>query len=191
MHNKLILVDADGVLFDWEWGFDRFMKSKGYDIRPGGEDEYLMHLRYTCNQHTARNSIKEFNESPAIGFLPPFRDAVEYVRRLHNEGWKFHCITSLSSLDSAYDIRKKALDREFGPGVIAELTCLPTGADKHEALEPYRDSGLWWVEDKPENADVGHDTGLRSILMQHGHNRDHECPYPTVKNWQEIYELIS
>ena len=191
MKNKLILVDADGVLFDWEWGFDRFMKNQGYSIRPGGDDEYLMHLRYTCDERTARQRIREFNESTAIADLPPLRDAVEYVQRLHSEGWKFTCITSLSSLTSAYDFRRSALDRMFGPGVIEELICLPTGADKHEALEPYRDSGLWWVEDKPENADVGHAMGLRSILMKHGHNTDHECPYPKVHNWREIYALVT
>jgi hypothetical protein len=83
------------------------------------------------------------------------------------------------------------LDREFGEGVIKELVCLPTGSDKDQALEPYRDSGLWWVEDKPENADVGYHMGLNSILMEHGHNADHECPYPVVKNWREIYALVS
>lgn len=188
---KVILTDCDGCLTDWEWGFDRFMKNQGYSIRPGGDDEYLMHLRYTCDERTARQRIREFNESTAIADLPPLRDAVEYVQRLHSEGWKFTCITSLSSLTSAYDRRRSALDRDFGPGVIGELVCLPTGADKHEALEPYRDSGLWWVEDKPENADVGHDMGLRSILMKHGHNTDHVCPYPKVHNWREIYAIVN
>ncbi len=188
---NLILVDADGVLFDWEWGFDQFMRSQGYEVRPGGEDEYLMHLRYTCDERTARQKIQEFNESPTIAFLPPLRDAVEYVQRLRNEGWHFHCITSLSHLESAWDFRKKALDRKFGPGTIEKLTCLPTGADKDQALKPFKDSGLWWVEDKPENADVGHALGLRSILVRHGHNADHHPEYPVVNNWQEIYELVT
>lgn len=191
MKNNLILVDADGVLFDWEWGFDRYMTSKGYRMQPGGQDEYLIDRRFYCTPSDAQREIKEFNESSAIAFLPPLRDVVEYVRRLHSEGWQFTCITSLSSLDSARDFRRRALDREFGKNTISELVCLPTGSDKHHALEPYRDSGLWWVEDKPENADVGYEMGLRSILMQHGHNTDHKCPYPTVKNWQEIYHIIS
>lgn len=190
-NQKLILVDADGVLFDWEWGFDRYMISKGYTMLPGGEDEYLMYRRFNCDKLTAKQEIKEFNESAAIAFLPPLRDAVEYVRRLKEQGWKFHCITSLSTLSSAREFRQRALDREFGPGVIDELTCLPTGSDKHEALEPYRNSGLWWVEDKPENADVGYAMGLRSILVEHGHNTDHECPYPVVKNWREIYAIVT
>lgn len=191
MSKKLLLVDADGVLFDWEWGFDRFMQSQGYEIQPGGQDEYEIDRRYRCNKSTAKEKIKEFNESPAIAFLPPLRDAVKYVRLLNSEGWQFHCITSLSDLDSAYKFRRKNLDRTFGTGTIAELTCLPTGSDKHQALEPYRDSGLWWIEDKPENADLGHTMGLKSILMKHGHNTDHECPYPTVNNWQEIYKILT
>lgn len=188
---KLILVDADGVLFDWEWGFDRFVKTRGFEMHPGGEDEYLIHRRYDCDEPTGRALIKDFNESPAIAFLPALRDSVQYVRKLRSEGWHFHCITSLSRLKSAQEFRRSALDREFGEATIEQLTCLGTGSDKDQALEPYRDSGLWWFEDKPENADVGYVMGLRSILMKHGHNADHECPYPKVDNWEEAYSIIT
>jgi len=75
--------------------------------------------------------------------------------------------------------------------VFDDVICLPTGSDKHEALEPFRDSGLWWIEDKPENSDLGYSVGLRSILLEHGHNMNHECPYPIVKNWREIFDLIT
>lgn len=188
---KLILVDADGVLFDWEWGFDRFVKTRGYEIRHGGQDEYLIHRRYECDEPTGRALIKDFNESPAIEFLPALRDSVQYVRQLRSEGWHFHCITSLSRLKTAQQFRRRALDRVFGEDTIEQLTCLSTGADKDQALEPYRDSGLWWIEDKPENADVGYAMGLRSVLVKHGHNAEHQCPYPTVDNWLQIYALIT
>jgi len=69
--------------------------------------------------------------------------------------------------------------------------CLDTGADKHDALSEYQDTECYWIEDKPENADVGHRLGLRSILVEHGHNMHHECPYPVVKNWREIYSIIA
>ena len=65
-----------------------------------------------------------------------------------------------------------------------------TGADKDEALLPYRDTGCWWVEDKYTNALLGHNLGLRSLLMEHGHNMDADVVFPKVKNWKEIYELI-
>jgi hypothetical protein len=83
------------------------------------------------------------------------------------------------------------LRKLFGKTAFESVTCLATGADKHLALEPYTNSFLWWIEDKPENADLGHDLGLRSILMEHGHNMHHECAYPVVKNWREVYAVIT
>jgi FMN phosphatase YigB (HAD superfamily) len=189
---KTILVDADGVLVDWESAFDTWMASHGYRINPGGEDEYSMTLRYPIAKDVALRLIKTFNESAAIGFLPALRDAVHYVKRLHEEhGYVFHCITSLSQDPNAVRLREMNLVNLFGHSVFEKVICLSTGADKHHALEPYRNSGLHWVEDKPENADVGYEMGLQSLLMEHGHNVDHVCPYPVVKNWREIYAIIT
>jgi hypothetical protein len=27
--------------------------------------------------------------------------------------------------------------------------------------------------------------------MEHGHNMNHQCPYPIVKNWKHIYNIIT
>lgn len=193
MKNQVILVDCDGVLLDWETAFDTWMAGHGYKINPGGQDEYLMYRRYPIPREDARRLIKIFNESAAIGYLPPLRDAQWYVRRLHEEhGYVFHCITSLSRDPSAKKLREMNLAKLFGETAFEKIICLGTGDDKDGVLGyDYKDTGCWWIEDKPENADVGHRLGLRSILMEHGHNTDHECPYPTVKNWREIYELIT
>ena len=32
MKEKVILVDCDGVLFDWEYAFDQWMKKHGYKV---------------------------------------------------------------------------------------------------------------------------------------------------------------
>jgi hypothetical protein len=101
----------------------------------------------------------------------------------------FRVITSVSLDKNAQRLREMNLRKIFGDA-IESVICLDTGADKDEALAPYKDSGLWWIEDKPKNADVGHLLGLKSILIEHGHNMHHECAYPVVKNWREIYELI-
>ena len=72
------------------------------------------------------------------------------------------------------------------------MTCLDTGADKDQALSEYADSGCWWIEDKPENAQVGLKLGLRSMLMEHGHNMDYvNNQIPVVKNWRQAYDLIT
>lgn len=192
MKDRVILVDADGVLLNWEYAFAIWMEQHGFKTVPGSQFDYSMGTRYNIDADQARRLIKMFNESAAIGFLPALRDAVYYVKRLHEEhGFVFHCITSLSLDPNAGKLREMNLNKLFGSTAFERVVCLDTGADKDAALEQYRDSECWWVEDKPENADVGHNMGLRSILMEHGHNMKHECPYPVVKNWREIYSIIA
>jgi hypothetical protein len=82
------------------------------------------------------------------------------------------------------------LEKLFGETVFEEIVCLGTGADKDEALEPYRDSGYYWLEDKAENAEVGKAMGLQSILVEHGHNMNHDSDIPIVKDWKAIYNII-
>lgn len=193
-HNpqKLILVDCDGVVLDWEYAFSVWMEQHGHKKWPGYQFVYDIGEQYGITKTQAKQLIKIFNESAAIGFLPALRDAVYYVKRLHEEqGFVFHCITSLSLDPNAGKLREMNLNKLFGNTAFERVVCLDTGADKNDALAEYADSGCYWVEDKPENADVGHDLGLRSVLMEHGHNMNHECPYPVVKNWKEIYSLIT
>jgi len=189
---NLILVDADGVLLDWEYAFSIWMEEHGFVLKQGHQFEYDIGDRYGIDRDQGRKLIKMFNESAAVGFLPPLRDAMYYVKRLHEEhGYVFHCITSLSTDVNAKRLREMNLRKLFGKTAFEGVTCLATGADKDSALAPYTDSNLYWIEDKPENADLGHRLGLRSILMEHGHNFEHKCPYPIVKNWREIYEIVT
>lgn len=192
MKNKLILTDADGVLLDWEWAFRVWMLERGYTLTEENKTSYYLHHHYNdLTQPEAKKLVKVFNESAAIGFLPALRDSVHYVKRLHEEhGYSFRVITSLSLDKNAAKLREMNLRKLFGDA-IENVICLDTGADKDQALEPYRDSGLWWIEDKPENADVGYALGLQSILVEHGHNMHHLCNYPVVKNWRQIYSTIT
>jgi FMN phosphatase YigB (HAD superfamily) len=193
MKDSVILVDADGVLLNWEYAFAIWMDAHGFTKVPGSEFDYDIGKRYGIEREQAKKLIKIFNESAAIGFLPPLRDAMYYVKRLHEEfGYVFHCITSLSLDPNAKKLREMNLAKLFGDTAFEKVVCLDTGADKDVALAPYKDTGCWWVEDKPENAEVGHNLGLRSILMEHGHNMHHyHESIPLVKNWREVFELIT
>lgn len=190
---NLILVDCDGVLCNWEYAFAIWMEQHGFSPVEGGQFLYDIGERYNISRDQGKKLIKMFNESAAIGFLPPLRDAMYYVKRLHEEhGYVFHCITSLSQDINAQRLREMNLNKLFGATAFERIVCLDTGADKNEALEEYRDSGCWWVEDKPENAEVGLDLGLRSVLIEHGHNMHHvNDRIPVVKTWRELYELIT
>ena len=190
---QVILTDCDGVLLNWEYAFSVWMSSHGFERQPGGEFVYDIGERYGISHAQGRTLIRNFNESAAIGFLPPLRDAVHYVKRLHEEhGYVFHCITSMSSDTNAKRLREMNLRKLFGDSVFERIECLDTGSDKDQALEPYKNSGCWWIEDKPENAEVGLDLGLCSVLVEHGHNLNHVNErIPVVQNWREIYELIT
>ena len=188
-----LLVDVDGVLLDWEPEFAAWMERLGFKRLAGTEKEYLISKRYNIAKDQAMRLVAMFNESARIGFLSPLRDAPYYVKRLHEEhGFNFHCITSLTEEPHAVAMRKVNLARIFGTEPFTKIVCLPTGSSKREALNEYSGSGCYWVEDKPENAEVGKGLGLRSLLMDHEYNADYKNPtIPRVKNWREIYELIT
>lgn len=188
--DKLILCDCDGVLVDWVYGFTKWMKQHGYEIQVEGE--YDIAKTFGITKAEGKRLVRHFNESAAMGWLPSLRDAVKYVRKLHEEhGYVFHCITSLSLDEHAGKLRKKNLEALFGKTVFEKVTCLDTGADKDDALEEYRDTGCYWIEDKVENAELGDELGLESILIEHGFNKDYENEnIQKVQTWKEIYEMI-
>ena len=192
MKNKIILTDADGVLLDWEYSFDVWMRQHGFNKVEGGALKYDIGKRYGIDRDQGRKLIKIFNESAFMGFLPALRDSMYYVKRLHEEhGYIFHCITSLTRDENACELRRMNLRKLFGETAFEKFVFLDTGADKDEALEPYRGSGLWWIEDKIVNCEVGLNLGLRPLLVEHGHNMEYDNKsIPRVKNWKEIYERI-
>jgi hypothetical protein len=191
--DKLILTDADGVILDWEWAFSVWMQERGYTLTADNKKSYYLHHHYNeLDEKDAKKVVRTFNESAAIGFLPALRDSAFYVKRLHEEhGYKFRVITSVSLDKNAQKLREMNLRKIFG-NAIDTVICLDTGADKDEALAPYKDSGLWWIEDKYANFKTGLNLGLKSILVEHGHNMHEDIAGGfKAKTWREIYELIT
>lgn len=193
MKNKIILTDADGVLLDWEFAFSVWMEQHGFQKTDNWQFKYDIGKRYGIEKDQAKKLIKMFNESAHMGFLPPLRDAMYYVKRLHEEyGYVFHCITSMSSDENAQELRKMNLRKLFGETAFTKFIILETGADKDEVLDQYRNKGHWWIEDKITNAVAGHERGLKPLLVEHGHNMDYDHPeIPRVKNWKDIFERIT
>ena len=191
MNEKVIITDVDGVLLDWTHTFRGWMKTKGYNVI--NPEEYRINVQYDIHRELAKQYIRAFNESADIAFLTPHLDAIKYVRKLHEEhGYVFHVVTSQSNNKNAQNLRIQNLKNVFGDTVFEEFTILDTGADKNDALKKYRGSGCYWIEDKPENAEVGVDLGLEGILMEHDHNKDYlNVNIKTAKNWKEVYNIIT
>ena len=193
MKDKVILVDADGVLLDWEWAFNVWMQEQGFARVKGYQFVYDMGDRYGISKEQCKKLIKIFNNSAHIGFLPAMRDAMFYVKRLHEEhGYVFHCITSLSEDRNAGKLRKMNLRKLFGQSVFEKFIILGTGDDKDEALAEYKDTECWWIEDKPENCEAGLRVRLKPMLMEHGHNMSFKnSKILKVKNWKEVYDIVT
>jgi FMN phosphatase YigB (HAD superfamily) len=191
MQDKVIITDADGVLVDWFHSFSRWMTKRNYAIME--PDEYQIDKVYGLIRSAGKQLVREFNESADIAFLTPHLDAIKYVKKLHEEhGYVFHVVTSQTDNINAQNLRIQNLKNLFGDTVFEEITILDTGADKDEALLKYKDTGCWWVEDKPENAEVGVELGLEGILMEHNHNKDYlNVDIKTAKNWKEVYEIVT
>ncbi len=91
----------------------------------------------------------------------------------------------------ACQLRTENLEKIFGKGVFEVVNCLDCGADKDDALEQYRDSDCWWIEDKPKNAELGASYGLQSILVAHDHNAYYDGDIPRYWKWKDIYKHIT
>jgi len=191
MNDKIIVVDCDGVLLDWEHSFKLWMKEKGYEVK--NDVEYSMAKSYEMEKPEMKKLIRHFNESATMCCLPPLRDAVKYVRKIHEElGYVFHCVTSMTLDRHANKLREQNLSNLFGETAFEKVQCLDTGADKDDALLPYLDSGCIWVEDKIKNAELGDRLGMSAILMKHDHQNDYtNDAIPAVESWKEIYEMLS
>jgi len=189
MKEKVILIDCDGEVLDWMYSYKAWMKRHGYEIV--NPHVYDVSEMYGLERKEGKKLVRMFNESATVRKIPPLRDAIKYIRKLHEEhGYVFHAITSLSNDEYAQHLRTKNLCELFGPTAVERYVYLDTGADKDEALAEYAGSGCMWVEDKPENARVGKNLGLDAYLMAWDFNQGVQ-DIPRVQNWKELYEIIT
>lgn len=191
MNEKVILTDCDGVLLDWEYAFTRWMIRHGY--QPIDNTQYSMAKRFDLERPFSKKLVRMFNESASIRKVPPLRDAIKYVKKLHEEhGFVFHAITSQTDDEYAQHLRIKNLCELFGPSIFEKYVILDCGADKDNALIKYKDTDCYWIEDKPINACIGQELGLKSLLVAHEHNANAKLTDGVIRvnNWKEIYDII-
>lgn len=184
----VILVDCDGVIMNWFYAFEKWMSSRGFEIC--NNRKYNITDTFNIKKTEANELIRIFNESAAIGYLPPLRDAVHYIKKLHEQhGYVFHMITSLTKDEYAQRLRIQNTHRLFGESAFERFVFLDTGADKDDALKEYNGTNYVWIEDKPANAAAGEKFGLDSILIEHDYNKD--CrDFPMMKDWRDVYEYL-
>lgn len=188
--DKRIILDCDGVLLDWAYAFDVWMVEHGYSKISNTNQYYDQTRRYGISHVEAVSQIKKFNESGCVGFIPAFRDSVEYVTKLSELGWKFEVISCLDKDKYAQKLRQKNLLHLFGD-VFDFIDCaldFTVGKEQY-LLDRYKGKNYYWIEDSVDHAESGKRVGLNSIVMDHPYNK--EWDGPRVKNWKEIYQIIT
>ena len=189
LKKKIIVCDVDGVLLNWEDAFQVWMEHQGFKKVKGHQFIYNAAEQFGLSKTEGKKWVRLFNQSAAIGFLPPLRDAQEVLSLLHNNyGYRFVVCTSLSKDKAAQELRTRNLKKIFGD-IFDDFVYLDTGADKDEELyklaKRYR--GCLWVEDKVENAYAGEAVDFEPVIMEHGYNMNEDHPFFVARNWEDIY----
>ena len=180
--NRIILTDVDGVLLEWEYHFTQWMLQRSYyndrgqrvypyTLLPDKQNTYEMAERFGITIPEIRKEIREFNKSAWMATQPPMPGSQTWVKLLHAEGWTFIPITAQTSDIPAQEIRKRRLEELFGD-IFYNYHILDTGADKDDVLAEFHGTKLYWIEDKPKNAQIGLNFGLKVLLYNHPYNQD-------------------
>ena len=100
---KVIVCDVDGVLLNWEDAFQVWMEHQGFERIKGHQFIYNAAKQFGLDAKEGKKWVRLFNQSAAIGFLPPLRDAQEIVKLLNkNYGYRFVICSSLSKDKDLY-----------------------------------------------------------------------------------------
>lgn len=192
-YENVIVTDADGVFLFWEHGFHMWMVSKGYKVTESGF--YRIEDKYQIAKEHASDLLNAFNESAALSRLPPVKDAIKYIRKLHEEhGYVFHCITAIPDTPDMRAARQENIENLFGKTAFERITLCGSSANKKDLLKEYEGTGCFWIEDVGKNLDYGIEYGMQGLLMDRHYNRDYQCRAPQsyrVSNWKEIYSHIT
>jgi 5'(3')-deoxyribonucleotidase len=190
-YDNVIVTDFDGCCGYWEHGFHMWMIANGYKEVERGH--YDIERKYGISTERADLLMQAFNESSAMRYLPPVRDAIKYIRKLHEDhGYVFHCISAVPNLPSIFEARKENIQNLFGKTAFERLTLCGSSKNKRDILREYDGTECVWIEDVSENVEYGLEYGMRCILMDHHYNLNDEVDrrVKRVYSWKEIYSLI-
>lgn len=182
---QIFLADCDDVLLNWSVAFCEFMEINHPEYKID-RSTYSLGL----DLKTRTKFIELFNQSPEFAKIQPYPQAIEYVKKIQQLGFKFVVISTCLGSNYTRIMREQNLEKVFGKDVFKAIHCLPLYTSKKSTLAKYKPT--YWVDDKLSHCIDGSLVGHTVFEMIQSHSPKEERPksVTSVKSWQEIYEKI-
>ena len=192
MTHKIILTDIDGVVFNWHKQFVDWMEMQGYRSTGIPHHDADIHLEFGISLNECQIKKEEFNTSMIASTLEPWKDSVEYIKKFYNEGWRFIGITSFSDKPIGQYYRYLNLEDHFETDCFGTMIFLTPGEGKEQVLQKFKDTNLWYIDDRIINVNTAYNIGLKPLLMKHDYNIHYKRDeVKVVDTWKQIYQIIN
>ena len=192
--NKIFLTDVDGIIFNFIRTFEIWIKTKEYHVtRPQlADDNYYLKIEdwLGVTKAKAQALVEEFFNTDFSKHFITFKDSVDVIHKLKNEGWNFVAVTAIGGGELAKKHRMAALDYHFGKYVFSDVLTVPPFSSKEEILKTF--SPTLWVDDSPMHIVEGIAAGHFTFHMKReGDTRQTpEEDAIEVTDWHGIYDWI-
>lgn len=184
MDQPALLVDVDDTLLAWRQGFDRWMRSAGYQPNPSPTTAYSLYDHWLgLDGAEIERLIAEFNQLRWFGLLQPIQGALEGFQRLP----RLHTV-----LVSACGRHPKTvalrLDNLVRLGfTFDEFIPLPLGARKLVTYAEFPPGSIV-IDDSLRHCQDAVRAGHKVHMLDDWHNREGDCANITrFKHWGEFH----
>lgn len=168
-----LLLDADGVIFDYMGGFKVFAE-KVYGVRATSDLPKTYNLECwmpDITQTQVREMIHAFNHTKGSGFenLKPLPGVLDFIKKMQEAGADMSIITKASRSGITAQMRLANIEALF-PQAFQDVVLLDMSDSKAEAFSRFNRSV--WVDDLPIHVEEGIEAGHESFLMAQLYNAD-------------------
>lgn len=197
--NVHYIFDCDDVLLNWQSAFAMYLGHRGIVPKSVGPTEWCLSGWLGCTPQAARAWVGRFNGSDSFAHMAPMKGAYEVLWALHDTGHTIDILTACGDSATTRQRRWSNLVNAFNRDrqtPFQEMTCVPLGASKSEALTAYvmgdRHNDLAFCEDNYDHARTGARMGIKSFCLRRSHNlhREGENPDCSVIWIDEITDVL-
>ncbi len=181
---KNLYLDIDSTVLDFNNQWRRWLATQGHDLPCLYSVARLAEMP-GFDEEIERDLVHRFFDSAEAYDIPALKHASEALQSLYKRGWRFVAVTACPLSPGMEERRKANLEATMGVPFEAVHVSGFLG-DKRDILSRFEPTV--WVEDNYHNAQVGHDLGYLTFLIDYGHNIRADMPFIPVKSWAEISE---